>query len=55
MDIENCRNLLAPSFNKIYYSYFYVSVTQDEFRLVNEGGALPIVAIGFERLRTDQV
>jgi hypothetical protein len=44
IDIYNCRNLLAPSFNKIYYSHFYVSVTQDEFRLVNEGGALPIGA-----------
>ena len=55
MDIENCRNLLAPSFKKIYYSYFYVSVTQDEFRLVNVGGPLPIGAIGFKRLRPDQV
>jgi hypothetical protein len=32
-----------------------MSVTQDEFRLVNDGGALPVVAIVFERLRPDQV
>ena len=51
----NCHNLLAPSFNKIYYSHFYVFVRQDEFRLVNEGGALPIDAIVFERLISDQV
>jgi hypothetical protein len=45
----------CTNFQKIYCSHFYVSVTQDEFRLVNEGGTLPIGLIVFERLRPDQV
>jgi hypothetical protein len=55
MDISNCHNLLAQSFKTIYYSHIFVIVTQDEFRLVNEVGDLPIGAIVIERLRPDQV
>ena len=51
----NCHYLLAPSFNKIYYSHLYVSVTQVKFPLENKDGALPISAIIFERLRPDHV
>ena len=42
-------------FQKHLLLTFYVTIMQDEFRLVNEGGTLPIGPIRFERLRPDRV